>query len=453
MLVFQLIMMVSFLLCIGISYFTLRSQARHQKGLLLGVTLPPEADALPEVQQTLRRFRTSLNGVCLLCCAACIPLFFLHDTALLLTLWMLLLYVGMAAPVLPFWRANRELKALKKAHGWQQNRTPRIVDTGASETALPKPIGLWSLLLPLAVSLLPALLPGQPGALRLVYLLDSASLALLWCMGRWMFRRRADMVTAETARNQALLRVRRLAWDRLWRLNLWALAGMNLFIGLFWQSDRVLLVGTLFFALLVCLASLWVEFSVRRTQERLTADAAILADEDDAWLGGILYYDPADQRTLVAKRLGIGTTVNFASKGGKVYLAFLAVVLLGCLAIGPVLAVADGIPTRLQIETVPETQLVALHGSSAKYTLPVDSITDVELRSSLPPCSRTWGTGMEHYLSGSFYVTGEGNAQFCLDPTASVFLRVEADGKTYWFTADSDAQTEAITQMLEQADH
>ena len=35
-------------------------------------------------------------------------------------------------------------------------------------------------------------------------------LLLLWGLGRWTFRRREDMVTEDSARNQTLLRVRRL---------------------------------------------------------------------------------------------------------------------------------------------------------------------------------------------------------------------------------------------------
>lgn len=59
------------------------------------------------------------------------------------------------------------------------------------------------------------------------------------------------------------------------------------------------------------------------------------------------------------------------------------------------------------------------------------------------------GTGLDHYLEGDFYVTGEGQAYFCLDPTAAVFLRVEANGIVYWFTGDSAEETQAVANALE----
>ena len=68
--------------------------------------------------------------------------------------------------------------------------------------------------------------------------------------------------------------------------------------------------------------------------------------------------------------------------------------------------------------------------------------------------ARTWGVGMDHYLQGDFYVIGEGEAQFCLDPTQKCFLRVEttdpAGGTTvYWFTGEADAKTKAVGEWLE----
>ena len=72
---------------------------------------------------------------------------------------------------------------------------------------------------------------------------------------------------------------------------------------------------------------------------------------------------------------------------------------------------------------------------------------------TLPDAARTWGTGMDHYLQGDFYVVGEGNARFCLDPTQKCFLRVEAGGQVYWFTGDSEDHTAAIAQALQSTVH
>lgn len=59
------------------------------------------------------------------------------------------------------------------------------------------------------------------------------------------------------------------------------------------------------------------------------------ADDDRLWRGGVLYYNPQDSSILVAKRFGVGWTLNFASPvawgllGGLVALPILLLVLLG----------------------------------------------------------------------------------------------------------------------------
>ena len=449
----SLFMLVTFWLCVATQYILLRGQAKRQKGLVLGVTLPPEDDALPEVQAILREYRRWMNGISLGCALVGLCLVRLEETALFVTLWAFCFFAGMLLPCLPFVRANAQLKALKKARHGQA--TPcRVVDSGASALALPKPIGLWTLVLPLLASLAPIALPGLPRGLILACCIDAGCVLLLWAMGRWTFRRREDMVTADSARNQTLLRVRRLYWDRYWRLSLWALAALNLLLALGYRSEAAILGGTLFFTVLLLGASLWMELRIRRVQAALTAGSTIVADEDDAWLGGLFYYNPTDKRFLVAKRIGLGSTVNLGSWAGKLYYAFVGLVVLACLALGPVLGVLDSQPTRLELTASTPATLVASHGQNQKYALETDRITDVQLRDTLPDAARTWGTGMDHYLQGDFYVVGEGPAQFCLDPTQNCFLRVEVrNGKgtdltVYWFTAETAEETRDVARQL-----
>ena len=447
-------MLLTFWLCAGVNYIMLRNMSKRQKGLLLGVTLPPEADALPEVQAIVKQYRTRLGTLCLVCAALSMPLAFVQETAIALTLWMLFFFAGLALPYLPLLRANAKLKALKKAAAGQ-NAPTRVVDTAASAFTLPKPMGLWTLLPPLVLCLLPMALPGLPRGLMLVCGIDAACVLLLWGLGRWTFRRREDMVTEDSARNQTLLRVRRLYWDRFWRLNLWAMALLNLFLILGYRSEAAILGLSLGFTVLLVAATLWMELSVRRAQAALTETAPIVADEDDAWLGGIFYYNPTDKRFLVAKRIGLGSTVNLGTWAGKLYYAFVGLVLVACLAIGPIFGVVDSIPTRLEVSGNAPVELVAYHGRNEKYSLDVDRITDVQLRDTLPDAARTWGVGMDHYLQGDFYVIGDGEAQFCLDPTQKCFLRVEttdpSGGTTvYWFTGEAEAKTKAVGEWVEE---
>lgn len=446
----EIMLFVVYLAILGILYGIARNSARRQKGLLFGVTVPETALELPQVQVIIRRFKWETDLLALAMVVVYIPLFFLRTMWLLASIWIVLFYAAITVPYLPYLKAHKQMKQLKKEQGWAV--TPplrlRVVDTNTSETSLPEPIGLWTLIPPLAISLAPVFLPGQTAALRGVVLSDALVIVVCWAAGRWTFRRKGEMVTADTALNQTLQRVRRAYWDRFWRFMLWGCAGLNFLMGTV-RSAGITVLGSLAFLLLLVGGTLWMELRLRRTQERLTQGATALADEDDVWLLGSLYYNPADTRVMVAKRLGLGSTVNLATPVGKGTVAVLIAIIVGSLFVGPAMGVADSIPTELELRGSAPAVLVASHGKREKYTLSADRITDVQLRSTLPECSRTVGTGLDHYLEGYFYVTGEGQAYFCLDPTAAVFLRVEANGIVYWFTGDSAEETQAVANALE----
>lgn len=446
----EIMLFVVYLAILGILYGIARNSARRQKGLLFGVTVPETALELPQVQVIIRRFKWETDLLALAMVVVYIPLFFLRTMWLLASIWIVLFYAAITVPYLPYLKAHKQMKQLKKEQGWAV--TPplrlRVVDTNTSETSLPEPIGLWTLIPPLAISLAPVFLPGQTAALRGVVLSDALVIVVCWAAGRWTFRRKGEMVTADTALNQTLQRVRRAYWDRFWRFMLWGCAGLNFLMGTV-RSAGIAVMGSLAFLILLMGGTLWMELRLRRTQERLTQGATALADEDDVWLLGSLYYNPADTRVMVAKRLGLGSTVNLATPVGKGTVAVLIAIIVGSLFVGPAMGVADSIPAELELRGSAPAVLVASHGKREKYTLSADRITDVQLRSTLPECSRTVGTGLDHYLEGYFYVTGEGQAYFCLDPTAAVFLRVEANGIVYWFTGDSAEETQAVANALE----
>ncbi len=445
----EILLFVVYLAILGILYGIARSSARRQKGLLFGVTVPETALELPQVQALIRRFQRETDLLALAMVLVYIPLFFLRTMWLLLSVWILLFYAATTVPYLPYLKAHKQMKQLKKEQGWAVTPPLRlqVVDTNASEASLPKPIGLWTLVLPLLISLIPVFLPGRAAATRGVVFSDALVIVVCWAAGRWTFRRKGEMVTADTALNQTLQRVRRAYWDRFWRLMLWGCAGLNFLMGTV-QNASIAVFGSIAFLILLMGGTLWMELRLRRTQERLTQGATALADEDDVWLLGSLYYNPADTRVMVAKRLGLGSTINLATPIGKWTMAVLIVIIVGTLFIGPAMGVADSIPTELELRGDTPAVLVASHGKSEKYTIAVDRITDVQLRDSLPECRRTNATGLDHYLEGDFYVTGEGQAYFCLDPTDTVFLRVEANGVTYWFTGDSSEKTTAVANRL-----
>lgn len=66
-------MLACLIVCVGIDYLSLKRI--DQNGALLGVTLPPDAAALPEVQSIVQQYLRWLRIICLLCAAGGVGLF------------------------------------------------------------------------------------------------------------------------------------------------------------------------------------------------------------------------------------------------------------------------------------------------------------------------------------------------------------------------------------------
>jgi len=221
-------------------------------------------------------------------------------------------------------------------------------------------------------------------------------------------------------------------------------------VGLFFAPNSLLYVtlwvyfffGSLALPYLPCL---WANHALQTLRD---AHGWPAAPEDAAWKHGLFYYNPDDKRTSVPKRVGKGTAVNLATLRGKIAASVSAVAIISFLLIGPVLGILDSTPARLVLQVSPTVELQSYHGKTQKYTIPVDSITEVQVYSSLPEAGRIHGLDLEHYWQGTFVMVHDGTVHLCLDPTAGKFLRVETEDGIFWFTGETDEQTEQIARCL-----
>lgn len=113
---FSIIMLVCLIVCVGIDYLSLKRI--DQNGALLGVTLPPDAAGLPEVQDIVQQYLRWLRVLCLLCAAGGVGLFFAPNSLFYVTLWVYFFFGSLALPYLPCLWANHALQKLRDAHGW-----------------------------------------------------------------------------------------------------------------------------------------------------------------------------------------------------------------------------------------------------------------------------------------------------------------------------------------------
>lgn len=420
------------------------NDAKFKKSIAVGVTLPHEAQSDPAVLACLTRFRREEWRCCialLLTGAGCI---FVPGFGLNFTLWSVWLILLCVLPNVVYARSNTALRRLKQARGWRKDGGAQTVQIDLAAIPDYRWLSPWLFALPLAVSLLPLLWDRtQLPAL----LTSSGCIVLFWLCYRFCYRRKSERADENIQLTKVLSQVRQHSWGRLWLVSAWVMAALNFALSF---AARVPWLGTTGLLLLMAVhiaVLLRTELRLRRLQEKLTAGAPTGAavDEDDLWLWGQFYYNPNDRHLIVNARTGINTTVNLARPAGRAIMAFSALCLLGCLAVGPAFTAAEKAPMTV---SATQTEITAENGRRA-YPVRRSEITGVQLLDALPDdLVRTNGTSMEHIARGRFYSHTYGKLTLCLDPAQPPFLLLETDGMSYLFGSRERGQAQAVYEFL-----
>ena len=443
-----------------ILYAIMRYYGKLRSGLLFGVRMQPGWEQQPEVEDICRQFRKEMLIWLLVLAVIPVATLPIPYMSISTSFWLIWCFGAIALMEIPFARANRALRRWKaeQGYGGQQDarRLVEIRDLGALRC-----LRWTSFLAPTLLGLAGAVVAlisvwGQPEAVGVGSVAISFALMtpiFAWA-ALWMDRQRQKVISSDSQVNLNYNRARRMLWKKFWIIMAWlntalivafaaatavdAGAGMGLLI---WGT-----VGYTLMLLLLCVELL-------RRQNKLdnayrdNMDLVGFSDDDACWLGGLIYYNPKDCRTMVEKRVGIGTTMNMAAPGGKAMGVFLLLVLLGVLVLCAWLVRLEFTPIHLSVQ---ENTLVA-EQLKEDYAIPLDTIEEVALVEDLPGMVRTNGTGMTTLSKGSFRIqeTGE-RCQVFLNPQNDVFLRLEAGDMTYYMSGATDQETMNVYNSLTQ---
>ena len=105
----------------------LRNEAKPKKNIIVGTTLPHEAQGDPAVLALTARYKRELKWVCLALMLPAIPGVFIRDFGLNMLLWMIWILVICVAVNIPYVRCNRALRRLKADRGWRREPSGQAV--------------------------------------------------------------------------------------------------------------------------------------------------------------------------------------------------------------------------------------------------------------------------------------------------------------------------------------
>jgi len=392
--------------------------------------------------------------------------FFIPYVSIQITIWTAWVFVLIVLLEWPFIKANAKVKDLKRGMGWYDKENPEeFIELKAAGEVRRVKVGVF--MAPFAVSMLAvAFVYGltfvENGIIKnvgyvqdfglLILMLALLNLFFIW-MAQWMDRQKTEVISTQSDVNLNYARAKKNIWKDFWLQSSWVttayvwVCALALIFNM--RFDLVILVGCVVYTFVVMALLLPVMRKIKEVAARYEKERDIVVDEDDDryWIWGLIYNNPKDKHTMVSQRVGMGTTINIATKAGKAWWAVTVIVMLSIPVLLGWLIFEEFTPISLSIQ---EDELHANH-LKLEYELPIAEIENLELVDELPKTTKVVGSAMDTLKKGSFRAKGTGERYiFFLNPENEKFLRFEVDGQVYYMSGFDDEETRTVYEMIQQ---
>ena len=156
----------------------------------------------------------------------------------------------------------------------------------------------------------------------------------------------------------------------------------------------------------------------------------IVSEDEDKYWNSFLYNNPHDKKTIVEDRFGFGTTVNIATKKGKIYLAFVSIIIL--LSIGLV-CYLFAISSNAEILVSVKDNNIHIDGPLYEDDFIISDIKDVTLTDDIDiyEGNRVSGIGTSEISIGNYTFDGYGKVRAYLfnDTKKVVVIKLKDESK------------------------
>ena len=414
-------------------------------------------DTAERVDEITGRCRRQAGTILIVSIVIMVLMCLIPDFMLRMIVWTLFVMVDIIILIIPFSRGNGEMKSLKKEIGINTKGVSYAEFTNAgsihalkiSSLVIPNIIGAVICVAALFYDLGMYKIAGRASAgdfaisgIMAAFLLIGLSMIPVGIM---FDRLRNEVISDDSDINKNYNRAKKKNWADTNTFMVWI---NTIFIAftfgamVFFDSEMAsLVVMVLYMLLLIVGIGLFVKRNLA-IDRRYRKETSIEVDDDDCWILGSIYYNPDDKRLNVEKRAGVGGTINMAHPVGKVIGVITVLMVLFSLVVLIWTAVLSKTPTTLKYED----GKIICHQLSNDYVIPADTIEDIIM---LPgsqdlKLSRTSGYNMDPVYKGNFTVDGERGCKVFLNLDVDLYIRLTADGKTYYINGGTVEETEEV---------
>lgn len=434
------------------------TQAKPRNGILFGLTLPAAALQDKRIVALQAQFRKAYRWYALAAFVGLLPLLWLGAYFSLSFVYFFLWTAGvMFTSTVPFKGIHHKATALKRGEQWFVGKKRYIsVEKDIVRLAAMKPWSPYWFVLPALLTIPLIVLSISHGSplLRLTGIASLAMTGIMLLLSLSFTHGKPRAYSRNAVANNAIHHAARRYWSIFWLL-LAVFEVANAFIAYNVLSEGTMIHinlwmgGIAMVSLVPLLGIYYVHNRIKELEYRYgsTDGKGYYAEEDDLhWRHGLSYYNPQDKSVMAAKRVGIGTTVNLATKGGKwLYygsFVFIAVIII---PVTFMIVRADSSPPELRIH---EQGTVSIKNTEYAYSFKLDDINELTLENAVPTGFRSNGMATSAYARGNFKLTDLGPAKLYIFKKSPPFIMIKLDELVVIYNEEEPTKTKALYSEL-----
>jgi len=432
-------------------------QAMPSNHILFGVTFPAQAFEDAEMKQLQEEYKKSYLVYAGITLITLVPFFLLDKYFSLAFTYMLLWFaIFLYTSKLPFNKIHHKAAALKRDKQWfvGEKRVIRI-DTKVTQLKKSMLVSPYWFLIPAILSVVPIIvsLINSDVLLKMTGIASLAMTAILFVIYNAFGKMKTKVYSKNHDINAAINRAARRYWSMLWP-SLAVFESINAFAAymILTQGSSLSftqwMIGIVMVSLLPLCSIFFVHNKIQAVEESLaeTDGQSIVADDDYYWINGSTYYNPDDQTIMVPKRVGIGTTVNMATRAGK-WIQYGGIVLVIVIVI-PLTAFIVQSDNTAPTLTIQEDGIVSIDYPLYDYSFKISDVKGITLEETLPSGFRTNGTATAEYARGNFSLEKLGAAKLYVFKNSPPYITMQLDGLTVIFNEKDAARTKELFVQL-----
>ncbi|GBG10834.1 hypothetical protein PAT3040_05600 [Paenibacillus agaridevorans] len=432
--------------------------SKPKDGLWFGVKLPIEVLEDERLLSLKREYRQSYALFAVMAAVAALPILWFGDTFSLGFIYVFLWLAGvMYTSTVPFKRIHYKAAKLKRDNDWFAPGTRKKVRVDI-DIALMKgklPLSPYWFVLPalMSVPLIVISLKGGVGVLRLSGFASLVMTAVMFLLYLAFSRGKPRAHSRNALPNMAINAAAARLWSILW-LALALFEAVNAFVAYNvlskgYSGDPGLWFGGIFMVSLVPLIGIYVVHQhIKELEYRYgdTDGSTYPADGDALWRHGLSYYNPKDKSVFVPKRVGIGSTVNMATRAGRMfYYGTLAVVAAIIIPIAMMVVRADTSPPKLIIQ---DEQNVIIEDSMYPLRFALEDVLELTLEDDMPSGFRQNGIATSEYARGDFKLTELGAAKLYVFKGNAPYILIKLPDRYVVYNEKDPAATAVLFSQL-----